>query len=120
MFIANDFNWVSVIAGTWTRIAQGPLVQGSPVQWVEFARPAPGLPDAPINATIDGYSASPPYYARSGGPGTAYMQIPGALGGISTGTGLLDESFMIAFPLSPYVEFWVLTDLNCLAHVIGI
>ena len=122
MFIASEYNWVGVIAGTWTRIAAGPLVTGLPVVWVEFIRAAPGLPNAPITFTVDGYSASPPWYTRTTGTGTAWAQAPGGFGGTRSGA---DASTGVPggvpefFALSPWIEFWVLTSRPCLAHVYG-
>jgi hypothetical protein len=35
--VATMFNWVEAPAGMWTWIAQGPLVTGAPVQFLELA-----------------------------------------------------------------------------------
>lgn len=74
-------------AGTWTRLAQGPLIQlVVPYQLVEVT-------DLNARLTVDAYSASPPFYHRS----------------LFTGS----VAYMTNYPVSPWFELWILTDRSC-------
>ena len=112
-------NWVFVSAGVRTRILQGPLIHGAPVQWVVFARAAVRLPDAPITARIEGYSAAAPWSNTFTTPATARMRLPGLIDPSHVDIGMppWDAGIPMWFTASPWVEFYVTTNLNCMAHV---
>ena len=106
---ASAFNWVSVRSGVWTRIAMGPCVSGTPFQVLEMTLTGPA---GAITFTVDGYSASPPFYQRIGGTNpTGSSGAAPPLG--STG----NWAAMFAFGVSPWVEFWLLTNRNSWAHI---
>jgi hypothetical protein len=103
------FNWVRVSGGVWTRISQGPLVSGLPLQALELA--TLGAPSAVISFTLDGYSASPPFYERD-----TNVVTTGFAGSPPVGsTGIW--AVVLSYRLSPYVEFWLLANTPCFAHI---
>jgi len=108
---ATAFGWVLVRSGIWTKIAAGPLVTGLPFQGLELATAAPGITGT-IIWTLEGISASPPYYVRGGGtyPAARFFGSPpvGHVGSYPT---------LVAFGVSPWAEFNLLTNRNCWAHI---
>jgi hypothetical protein len=107
--VATMFTWTKVPGGVWTRFAAGPLVTGTPVEWLELGLTAPG-PSGPISFTLDTYSASPPFYTRDTNTITALFWGAPPVGGGSLGV-------VLALPLSPWVEFWLLANRPCFAHI---
>jgi hypothetical protein len=105
------FNWVFVRSGIWTKIAGGPLVTGLLFQGLELATAAPGITRT-ITWTLEGISASPPYYVRGGGttPGVRFFGSP-PVGHVGF------YSVVVAFAVSPWAEFNLLTNTNCFAHI---
>jgi hypothetical protein len=95
----------------WTKIAAGPLVTGFPLQGLELA-PATVFPRGTITWTLEGISASPPYYVRGGGTTTT----PFFLGSPPVGH-VVNYAVVFAFAVSPWAEFNLLTDKNCWAHI---
>ena len=115
-FTTNDFTWMSVSAGTRTRIFQGPLVHAAPVQWLEFG--TRGGRDLPLTFTAAVYSAAAPWYLTTSGPATAWSLIPGQLGGLNTGMAPWNDGFPLWLSSSPWVEIFVTPTISCLAHVV--
>ena len=105
------FNWVRVSSGVWTKLAAGPLVTGLPFQGLELATTAPGI-SRTITWTLEGISASPPYYVRGGGttPAVRFFGSP-PVGHVGS------YSVTVAFGLSPWAEFNLLTNTTCFAHI---
>jgi hypothetical protein len=103
------FNWVFVRSGVWTRIWQGPLLQGLPFQGLEFASGSniAGF----VTWTLDGYSAAAPFYERSTGTGPV-----NASGNPPTGH-FLSYAAVLSFRVSPWVEFNILTNRSLWAHI---
>lgn len=106
------FNWVRVSSGVWTVIGRGPLIQGFPLQALELipATPGPKL----VSVTLDGYSASPPFYERD----TNTVDMTGE--GIMTSTPIGhtgNYALVLAYSVSPWVEFWLLLNRSCFAHI---
>jgi len=107
--VGTAFNWVRVTGGVWTKIGQGPLVTGLPLQALEV-HPTSGIIRT-INWTLDGYSAAPPFYQRETGRTRTL-----SFGSPPTGhTG--DYAVVLAFAVSPWAEFNILTDIPCFAHI---
>ena len=108
---ATAFNWVLVRSGTWTKIFSGPLVTGLPLQALELRTAAPGVTGT-IAWTLEGISASPPYYFWGGGrfPGAGFSGAP-PVGHVGS------YAVVVAFAVSPWAEFNLLTDRNCYAHI---
>lgn len=116
--VASYFTWVSVSRGMRTRIAQGPLVHGVPVQWLEFGNP--GGRDTTVNFFATVYSAAAPWYLTTSGTAMAWRFFPDPYG--ITGGRILDMfPWDAGFPLwlsgSPWIEVYVTTDINCVAHL---
>ena len=105
---ATLFNWVTTPGNVWTRIAQGPLVTGLPIEFLELG--GLGGPTA-LGFTLDGYSAAPPFYQRYKVTRTMIPAFPGPDQG--TGSPTLVTSFLV----SPWAEFWLLPTANCMAHI---
>lgn len=104
-----SFNWVRVSSGVWTRIWQGPLIAGVPFEALELG--TTGISGTSITWTLDGYSASPPFYARNAG-----STVPRAVGPAPVGnTGSF--AAVLSYAFSPWVEFWILTNGSCFAHI---
>ncbi|MCJ8156396.1 hypothetical protein [Sphingomonas sp. LaA6.9] len=109
------FNWVTVRSSIWTKIWQGPLVvQGVPYQFLELAVQNPANISRMITWTLDGYSAAPPFYQRSMGTSLAPATFAPPIG--YTGS----TAVVLAFLISPWVEFNILTNSNCTAHIVAI
>jgi hypothetical protein len=106
--IASEFNWVPAPPGVWTRIAEGPLVTGAPLQFIELAALGPATT---IGLTFRGYSAAPPFYQRLGVTSTSVATWTGP------STTPISPNLIIGFLVSPWVEFWVLPTKNCMAHL---
>jgi len=110
--VASAFSWVRVRSGAWTRIAQGPLTPFGPIQWLELAPAASG--PSMVSITLDGYSAAPPFYTRD----TNTYDMTGL--GIETSQPIGSygrAAIVTAYPASPFVEFWVLLNRGCWAHM---
>jgi hypothetical protein len=108
--LGTAFNWVTVSGGVVTKIAQGPLIQGLPLQALELGRFGPG-PSGPIAWTLTCYSAAPPFYSMISGTVT-----PGFFGAPPVGhTGFY--AAVLAFHSSPWVDFNLLTSKVCFAHI---
>jgi len=106
--VGTAFNWVSVSGGVWTRIWQGPLIAIFPFQALELATLS-GI--SSIGWTLDGYNAAPPFYQRFGGVtnvGFAGSPPMGHTGAYAT---------VVSFRVSPWAEFWILTNKACFAHI---
>jgi hypothetical protein len=106
--LGTAFNWVSVSSGVWTRIWQGPLVNIFPFQALELATTG-GL--ATITWTLDGYSAAIPFYERHGGSTRAGFAGSPPMG--HTGS----YADVLLYHPTPWVEFWILTNRTCFAHI---
>jgi hypothetical protein len=106
--IATVFNWVRAPMGVWTRIAEGPLVTGFPLQFIELAALGPATT---IGFTFRGYSASPPFYELVPVSGTSIATWTGP------DTTPVNANLVVAFAVSPWVEFWLLPTKNCMAHL---
>src|SRR3954454_17717370 len=98
MFFTNDLSWTPVRAGVWELIYRGPFANGFPIQWLKIRQPVAGLPPAPITFTLDGYSASPPFYFRQRATATAWKRSP---------SGTWPAAMWLNFWLSPWAEFWL-------------
>lgn len=114
--VGTMFNWVTVSrAGTWTRIGQGPLVHGVPFERLELSSltAANTIKAQTISWTLDCYSANWPFYERHRGttPGVGFAGAPPGFGALSTIAVYLFE------PMSPWMEYWLLTDTPCFAHI---
>ena len=110
--IGTSFNWIVVPGGTWTRIAQGPLIIGLPYEALELGFTAP--PSGMVTFTLDGYNSAPPFYQRV--MGTAFC---GVFSGPPVGhTG--SSAALVSFQSSPWVEFWLLVNRTCWAHISAI
>jgi hypothetical protein len=105
---ASAFNWARASSGVWTRIAMGPLVSGLPFQALELATMGG---TASISFTLDGYSASPPFYERD--VGTVRTSFSGSPPLGSTG----NWAVVLSYRLSPWAEFWLLPNRPCFAHI---
>jgi len=108
--VGSAFNWSFVKSGIWTRIYMGPLISGTPFQVLELATAVRGS-TATITFTLDGYSASPPFFHRF--PGAIRTSFAGSPPLGSTGRWAV----ILAYPLSPWAEFWLLPNANCFAHI---
>lgn len=81
--------------GVWARVGQGPLFgQVLPIQVFLFG----GYGLVAPTATVDIYSAAPPFYQRYKATATSTIYTGAAA--------------------SPYVEFWVLVSVPCYVQVI--
>ena len=103
------FNWVFVPSGIWTKIFSGPLVTGFPYQALELAVAGSG---SSTTWTLEGISASPPYYVFVGGT-TRFVDFHGSPPVGHTGRA----SVWVAFAVSPWAEFNLLTNNSCFAHM---
>ena len=105
---ATAYRWIPVTGGgPRTRVYWGPLIHGAPVQWVQFARVAPGLPSGPLTFTVTVYSAAPPWYFTSSGPATAWRNfgIPGGPTPVDIQKAPWDAGFPVWALASPWAEF---------------
>ena len=111
-FVASGIPWTPVSARVWTRIAQGPLIQGLPFQFLQLA-PFGFTPPRTVSVTwtLDGYSASPPFYARTAGT------TPASSGVLAAGFEVGSTAVMTSFHSSLWVEFWLLTNVACFAQM---
>jgi|SRR6516225_5567703 hypothetical protein len=113
--LATMFTWTKVPAGVWTRFAAGPLVTGTPFEALYLASADPGGPSGSIRQsitfTLDTYSASPPFYTRDMNTISTFFFGAPPVGGVG------DLAVLLALPLSPWVEFWLLTSRPCYAHI---
>jgi len=107
--VGTAFNWVRVTGGVWTKIWQGPLVTGLPFQALEV-HPVGGSIST-INWTLDGISAAPPFYQRETGTTRAFFA-----GAPPTGHSA-PWAVVLSFVVSPWVEFNILTNIPCFAHI---
>jgi hypothetical protein len=104
------FNWVLTKAGTWTRIAQGPLVHGFPIERLELSAAVHHATADTITWKLDCYSAGYPWYDRQfGTTQVGWAGAPPDLGG--------DLAYYLFYPSSPWVEIWILTNKACFAHI---
>jgi len=110
-FLATAIPWVTVPGGIWTRIAMGPLVGGVPLQTLELATSAG--PGVKVSWTLDGYNAAPPFYERDMGTTFAVRLGTTSAAGIPQGS----TARVVWFLASPWCEFWLLTNVGCLAHM---
>jgi hypothetical protein len=85
------------------------MVSGIPFQALELA--TTGSPSASITWTLDGYSAAIPFYSRFGG--TTSVGFAGATPMGHTGS----YAAVLGFHVTPWVEFWLLTNRPCFAHI---
>ena len=108
--VGTAFNWVLVSGGVWTRIWQGPLVTIFPFQALELGGSAASTT---IRWTLDGYSAVVPFYQRHGG--TTIAPNVGGPGNPIGHTGLY--ATVLSYHVSPWVEFWLLPNVRCFAHI---
>jgi hypothetical protein len=113
--------WVRVTGGgARVRIYSGPLIHAAPVQWVQFAQVASGVPSAPLTFTVTMYSAAAPWYFVSTSPGTAWRNfaiMPGGLSPVDIAKAPWDAGFPIWAVGSPYAEFYVSTSITCMANL---
>lgn len=119
-----QFTWVPVPGfGVRTPIYKGPFLHGSPVQWLMFARPAPRLPSALLTYTLTMFSAAPPFYTVTTGVAMAWRNFgtPPRPGSFSPSTDTTKAPWDAGVPVwalaSPWAEFHVSTDMNCLASM---
>ncbi|RJF90354.1 hypothetical protein [Sphingomonas cavernae] len=109
-YIATTYNWVTVRSRVWTKIWQGPLLQGFVFQFLEFGMPlGSSTGNAMVSWTLEGFSAAPPFYQRSSGTSPAPPLTGSGWGG--------SAAAVLSFRTSPWVEFNVLTNRGCLAHI---
>ena len=106
-------NLISVPAGTWTRIFQGPSFHLLGQQILQFFQPLVGGDgrNFNLNFTVDRYSAVIPFYYSQSDTATA---TPGF-----TGDPFDRAYFLPAVSSSPWTEIWVLTNKNCQAHIVA-
>src|SRR5262245_706136 len=107
--VGTSFNWIKVFGGTWTRIAQGPLIIGVPYEALELGLTAP--PSGTVTFTLDGYNSAPPFYQRVAG--TASLGVFASTPVGHTG----NSAALVSFHSSPWVEFWLLVNRTCWAHI---
>ena len=107
--IGTSFTWTAIPAGIWTRFAQGPLIDGAPLQSLELVLTGP--PSGSVTFTLDGYSAAPPFYERDTGVfSTFFLTSP------PVGQSFIPAA-LLSYRVSPYVEFWLLVSRPCWAHI---
>jgi hypothetical protein len=123
--VYSQYAWSFVSSGVRTRIYAGPLWHGAPVQWVQFARVSPGLPSIPVSFLVTVYSAAPPWYLNNTGVGTAWRNfaIPVPSGSFSPfpRVDIQKVPWEAGFPVwavaSPWAEFFVTTNVTCMANL---
>jgi len=113
-----SYRWVPVNAnGPRVRIYAGPLIHAAPVQWVQFARSAPGLPDASITFSITMWSAAAPWSFYTTGFATAWRDIGAIVGTVDIFKPPWDAGIPIWALASPWAEFFVTANLSCKANL---
>jgi hypothetical protein len=117
----SGYRWIPVSGGgPRVRIYWGPLIHGAPVQWVQFARVAAGLPNAPMTFTVTVYSAAAPWYFTSSGPAIAWRNFAPAttmLSSVDIEKAPWDAGFPIWALASPWAEFYVTASITCMANL---
>ena len=127
MALVGSFHrWVSITGGAArTRIYAAPLVHAAPVQWLQFARTAPGLPSAPLTFTVWLYSAAAPWYFNTTGTATAWRNFatPTAPGDVEVSIPVdiakapWDAGIAIWALGSPWAECFVTASISCKANL---
>jgi hypothetical protein len=124
--VYSQYGWVPVTGGAArVPIFKGVFIHGAPVQWVQFARTVAGLPSIPITFTVTMYSAAAPWYFTSTGPATAWRNfaVPVPAGAftplprVDIGKAPWDAGFPIWALAAPWAEFYVTTNISCMANL---
>ena len=115
-FTVRNYAWTPVSSGIRTRIAQGPLVHGAPVQWLEFGHRGIGAnPTVTFFVTV--YSAAPPWYLTASGTAPESNLLDDGRGGLYLGMAPWSVGFPLWLLASPWIEVFVTTNRNCLARL---